>query len=290
MKKNNLLTVSEVAKILNVNKETILHYDREGLVHSIRMNNNYRYYREFQVEIFKMILNLRKMGFSVKEIKEMKNFFETEDYNTVMEMIKKREKEFEEERQALEREKKALISHKNWLEFLMSSAEINGTKPELKEDRIEKKVFCIKTLKKEKAIFISLDDIDYPKEIFLEQIYEKLKIYNFDKDWYKKFLFGYVISKKCSQDKKYEKLKLIIKTEIELYPDKYVFQNGEYAIYYIPFDEVDEEKAVEDFYSKINENGYKAAGDLYMEDLFMFGKPETRRFKTKILKTLVKPL
>ncbi len=290
MKKNNLLTVSKVAKILNVNKETILHYDREGLVQSIRMDNNYRYYYENQVEAFKMVLNLRKIGYSVKEIKEMKSFFESGNYNTIMEMIKKREKEFEEEREILEREKKALISHKNWLEFLISNAEINRIKPEFKEDRVEKEVFCIKTLKKEKAIFISLDDIDYTKEIFLEQVYEKLKIYNFDKDWYKKYLFGYVISKKCSQDKKYEKLKLIIKAEIELYPDKYIFPNGEYAIHYIPFDDVDEEKAVEDFYSKIKENGYKAAGDLYTEDLFMFGKPETRRFKTKIFKTLVKPL
>ena len=50
--KENYLTVSEVAKILGINKNTILHYDREGVIFSKRDVNNYRYYHKEQIKNF----------------------------------------------------------------------------------------------------------------------------------------------------------------------------------------------------------------------------------------------
>lgn len=64
------LTVGEVADILGVNKNTILHYDREGLIKSTRLENNYRYFHENQAQNFKAILELRKMGFSIEKPKK----------------------------------------------------------------------------------------------------------------------------------------------------------------------------------------------------------------------------
>lgn len=289
MEKKHLLTVSEVAKILDVNKNTILHYDREGLVKSIRMDNNYRYYHEAQIENFKIIISLRKIGFSVKEIKNMKDSFKNQNYKDIIEMVKRREKEFEEERENLEKERKALISHKKWLEFLNNSTEVSSLDSELEKYRFlekEEGIFCIKEYKEEKAIYI---DIENTNRNLFEHVSKELKIYNCGKEWWEKYLFGYAVSKNDFEKLNCKKSKLIIKINIELFPNKYIFPKGKYAVFYVPID-TEEKEAVKCFYSKIIESNYEIISDLYIENIFIFGNPDIKRSKVKVLKTFVKSL
>lgn len=288
MEKKYLLTVSEVAKILNVNKNTILHYDQEGLVTSIRMDNNYRYYHEGQIEIFKIILNLRKVGFSIKEIRKMKDYFKYKNYTNTIEMIKEREEQFEKEKEELEKGKKALISHKHWLEYLNDNLNIDFLNSEIFKK--ENGLFCIKSFEEEKAIFIKNIDVEKKdKNTLFKYVSQKLDVYNYGKEWWKKYIFGYVISKNNFEKLEYKKSKIIIKVNIELYPDKYIFSRGKYAIFYVPID-IEEQEAIKEFYLKINKNGYKINGDLYIENLFIFGSPDIKRSKIKVLKTLVTTL
>lgn len=50
MDKDKYLTVGEAAKELGINKNTLLYYDREGVIISLRDENNYRYYHINQIK------------------------------------------------------------------------------------------------------------------------------------------------------------------------------------------------------------------------------------------------
>lgn len=84
------LTLGEVAEILGINKTTLRHYNREGLIEFERdAENNYRYYHKNQINNFRIILNFRKVGFSIEEIKEIKIYFINKNYNKIIENIQK---------------------------------------------------------------------------------------------------------------------------------------------------------------------------------------------------------
>lgn len=90
MKKNEkeYLTLGEVAEILEINKTTLRHYNREGLIEFERdEENNYRYYHKNQIDNFKAILNFRKIGFSIEEIKEIKSYIKTKNYEKIALMV-----------------------------------------------------------------------------------------------------------------------------------------------------------------------------------------------------------
>ena len=75
------LTLGEVAEILGINKTTLRHYNREGLIEFERdAENNYRYYHKNQINNFRIILNFRKVGFSIEEIKEIYNVYRSDTY------------------------------------------------------------------------------------------------------------------------------------------------------------------------------------------------------------------
>ena len=81
------LTLGEVAEILGINKTTLRHYNREGLIEFERdAENNYRYYHKNQINNFRIILNFRKVGFSIEEIKI---YFINKNYNKIIENIQK---------------------------------------------------------------------------------------------------------------------------------------------------------------------------------------------------------
>lgn len=122
--KRKYLTVSEVAKILGVNVTTIRYYNRAGLIWSERDENNYRYYDESQIPNFKIILYLRKMGFSVETIKEIKEHLICKDYNFVLEQIKELEKEYKKEIEEIYKKMESLEKCKRSIEYLNEVLEI----------------------------------------------------------------------------------------------------------------------------------------------------------------------
>ncbi len=70
--KEDLISITELAKIRKVTTETLRHYDRIGLFKPdyIDPENNYRYYSILQYEKLGTIKELRQLGMSLSEIKD----------------------------------------------------------------------------------------------------------------------------------------------------------------------------------------------------------------------------
>lgn len=67
--KEKLLTCGTFAKICQVEKHVLFHYDEIGLFKPIYINDKgYRYYSYRQYDTFKVILALKKLGMSLKDI------------------------------------------------------------------------------------------------------------------------------------------------------------------------------------------------------------------------------
>ena len=63
-------TTGEFAKICNVEKHVLFHYDEIGLFcPAITKENGYRYYSYYQFDTFAMIRTLKNLGMSLKDIK-----------------------------------------------------------------------------------------------------------------------------------------------------------------------------------------------------------------------------
>lgn len=67
--KNMLFTVSQFAKLHNINKRTLHYYDEIGLfTPAIKKENGYRYYTYLQSPRLEMLLTLRELDMSIEEI------------------------------------------------------------------------------------------------------------------------------------------------------------------------------------------------------------------------------
>ena len=71
-KKPVLLTRGKLSKLLNIHVETIRFYEAQQVLKKpMRLSNNYRVYREEDLERLKFVLMAKDLGFSIKEIKEL---------------------------------------------------------------------------------------------------------------------------------------------------------------------------------------------------------------------------
>lgn len=67
---NDKYSISDLVKILNINKETIRYYEKIGLLNEPKRNSNgYRIYFDEDIQKIQFILAAKKFGFSLKEIK-----------------------------------------------------------------------------------------------------------------------------------------------------------------------------------------------------------------------------
>lgn len=68
---NELLTIGEFSKLAETTKRTVLWYEEKGILKpkQVDTENNYRFYTTDQIIDFKAILLLRKLNFSIEEIK-----------------------------------------------------------------------------------------------------------------------------------------------------------------------------------------------------------------------------
>ena len=64
------MTIKEVEQQLGLSRTTIRFYERENLITPKRDGNTYREYSEEDVAVLKKIVILRKLGFSIEEIKD----------------------------------------------------------------------------------------------------------------------------------------------------------------------------------------------------------------------------
>lgn len=67
------MKIKELENILSISRSNIRFYEKQGLFSPERKDNNYREYTEQDIEVLKKIIVLRKMGFTVEEIKLIQN-------------------------------------------------------------------------------------------------------------------------------------------------------------------------------------------------------------------------
>ena len=68
---NNLFSIGELAKYQHVSKQTLIFYDKIGLFRPafVDPSNGYRYYSAKQIDYLDTILIMKKIGFSLEEIR-----------------------------------------------------------------------------------------------------------------------------------------------------------------------------------------------------------------------------
>lgn len=103
---NKYFSTGEFAKLFDIHKKTLFHYDEIGLFHPDKvLDNGYRYYSSSQVELFDIILQLKRLGMPLKEIKY---FIDHRTPEMTIDFFKAEQQQIEAQIQNLEALKKSL--------------------------------------------------------------------------------------------------------------------------------------------------------------------------------------
>ncbi len=110
------MKIKDVEELLSVSRSNIRFYEKQGLFTPCRRDNNYREYTEEDIEALKRIIILRKMGFTVDEIKAI---MEGElPFSEAVENVKLRlEEEIEELKGSLELVRQVSKNHSSFDEI-----------------------------------------------------------------------------------------------------------------------------------------------------------------------------
>ena len=74
MHESGLFSISDFAKYSRTTRDTLLHYDRTGLLSPLsRGDNKYRYYSSTQLAVVNVIRTLQQLGMTLEEIKALKD-------------------------------------------------------------------------------------------------------------------------------------------------------------------------------------------------------------------------
>lgn len=130
------LTIGEISKLTNLPISTLRYYDSEGIISPSYKdeNTNYRYYRFFQIPIIKMIVQLKKLGFSNAKIKShLENVSYSHTLGLMNKMIEQTQLEIE-RLQKIESELKENVQQMRYLiklennmdKFFVEEEEISG--------------------------------------------------------------------------------------------------------------------------------------------------------------------
>ncbi|MBB1079576.1 MerR family transcriptional regulator [Limosilactobacillus sp. STM2_1] len=91
MKRTDLMTISQFAKIVGTTRRTLIFYDQKGIFKPVEtMDNGYRYYSYGQIYQINFILGLRELGLSVEEIKDYLNDNNSESLNKRLGTLKEK--------------------------------------------------------------------------------------------------------------------------------------------------------------------------------------------------------
>lgn len=161
----DLLTISQVSKSLNVSTRTLRYYEAQGLIDSISVEDYaYRMYDDATYEKLEMILLLRKLTFSLKEIQ---GILKSDSKALIKDIFKSKLKDVKLEKDMLITIEKILarvVNNKNEYELL-------SLKEKPVYDLIQDTTFVEKTLKERKVMkeekkkYLSV--IKNPRVIFL---------------------------------------------------------------------------------------------------------------------------
>lgn len=104
-KLRNTFKSGDIARLANISKQTLSYYEKEGLLKPALRddNNNYAYYSLTEHHKLEMVVCLRDLGFSIKEIK---NFLEYRNENIFIELLEMQQKILEEQRNLAEKQRR----------------------------------------------------------------------------------------------------------------------------------------------------------------------------------------
>ena len=125
--KKMYLTTGEFAKIAGVTKHTLFHYDKIGLfAPEIKLENDYRYYAVYQLELFEAICILKELGMSLADIK---HYIEHKSAETLLHLLEKEELILQNKMKRLRESEKWIQEKKKQLKWI-ERAEIQEVKLE----------------------------------------------------------------------------------------------------------------------------------------------------------------
>lgn len=101
--------ISELAKLFNISRQTLLYYDRIGILKpsEIDPNNGYRYYSPMQLLELSFIMILKNCNLSLNDIK---SYVEIKEIQKGKEFLEKKEEEIDEKIRILKKAKKMIHS------------------------------------------------------------------------------------------------------------------------------------------------------------------------------------
>jgi len=245
MPESGLLSISDFAEFSRTTRDTLLHYDRIGLLSPVlRGENNYRYYSSSQLAIVNVIRTFQQLGMSLEDISGLRDRRTPELANMVFERqieeIDKKIEEWVRARKLLLTLKKAINSVSNidenkiTVKFLPAEAIVLGDLNDYSRDRTDYDAL----LSFYHDMNSKYPDIDVNYPVWATYSKERLK----NRDW--------------------------------RHPDRYYFYNPEgydkrpaamYAIGYMRGGYRPNEVLYEKLIEYIETNGYEICGDAYEE-------------------------
>lgn len=81
--------VKDIMDMFGITRDAIKYYEKKGLIEPSRTETGYRLFDSFNVEKLKKILDLRDLGFSIKEVMEMSEDAECEKNAVVLTALRK---------------------------------------------------------------------------------------------------------------------------------------------------------------------------------------------------------
>ena len=103
--KRCFLKISEFARTANVNVETVRYYQRTGVLDTPAPGDSYRKYRQSHLEQMEFIKNAKLAGFTLADIKELRNLDAVRDRGTIRQRSEHKKQELEKKLEQLKKAK-----------------------------------------------------------------------------------------------------------------------------------------------------------------------------------------
>lgn len=148
-------TIGEICQLYGLGADSLRYYEKKGLIHPKRLDNGYRVYHLDEIWRLNIIKNLRKLDFSVDQIKM---YLENRTLDSTVELI---EKEIE----IIEKEIEPLLALKNTLEkkreifHQLKNVAIDG---EVRYQQLEERriIFVEKSLSKDEEVDLAFRELE----------------------------------------------------------------------------------------------------------------------------------
>ncbi len=113
------MKISEFARTANVNVETVRYYQRSGVLDTPVPGGSYRQYTQSHLNQMEFIKNAKSAGFSLADIKELRNLDAIRDRGTIRQRSEQKKRE-------LEKKLKELKAAKVFLDGLISECKASS--------------------------------------------------------------------------------------------------------------------------------------------------------------------